>query len=52
MRNILITAMMIVVVIVLFVGIINGDSGIKVRIQDQGDHASDQIRDALILHEM
>lgn len=43
MRNILITVMMLVVVVVMFTGIINGEDGVKQQIQQQGTNASEEI---------
>lgn len=48
MRNILVTVMMLVVVVVLFMSIINGDAGIKAEIEEQGRQAITQIKDVTI----
>lgn len=48
MRNILVTVMMIIVVVVLFMGIINSDTGIKSSIEEQGNKAITQIENVSV----
>lgn len=44
MRNILITAMMIMVVVLLFINIVTSPDGIRDQIEQQGTNAIDDIR--------
>lgn len=48
MRNILVTVMMIVVVVVLFMSIINSDTGVKSSIEQQGNRAISHINSVSI----